>query len=129
MKTSSMRTPLSRVRGLGTARSGTGHFWLQRVTAVANVPLAIAFLFIVILLTGRDHAGAIALVSQPLVAILLLLFVISGLFHMRLGMQVIIEDYVHGEKTKLLAVLANTFFAAAMGVAAVYAILKIGFGA
>lgn len=128
MKSTSMRTPLSRVRGLGTARSGTGHFWLQRVTAVANVPLAIAFLYIVILLTGRDHADAIALVSQPLVAILLLLFIISGLFHMRLGMQVIIEDYVHGEKTKLLAVLANTFFAAAMGVAAIYAILKIGFG-
>lgn len=125
----SMRTQLSRVRGLGSAKSGTEHFWLQRLTAAANVPLAIAFLFIVILLTGRDHAGALALVSHPLVSILLLLFVISGLTHMRIGMQVIIEDYVHGEKTKLAALLANTFFAVAMGVAAIYAILKIGFGA
>lgn len=123
-----MRTPLGSVRGLGSARSGTGHFWLQRVTAVANVLLTIAFVFIVISIVGKPYASAIVVLSQPLVAILLLLFVLSGLVHMRLGMQVIIEDYIHGEAAKVLAVMANTFFTVAVGAACVFAILKIAFG-
>jgi succinate dehydrogenase / fumarate reductase, membrane anchor subunit len=124
----SMRTPLGRVRGLGSARSGTGHFWLQRLTAVANVPLALAFVFIVIKMTPKEHGAAMATVSRPLVAILLLLFIISGAVHMRVGMQVIIEDYVQGEGAKVLAVMANAFFAIAVGVAGVFAVLKIAFG-
>jgi succinate dehydrogenase / fumarate reductase, membrane anchor subunit len=125
---SSMRTPLGRVRGLGSARSGTGHFWLQRMTAVANVVLAAAFVLIVLLLVGRPYAQAMALLSHPVVALLMLLFVVSGLIHMRLGMQTIIEDYIHGEGVKVLAVMANTFFTVAVGAAAVLAILKIAFG-
>ncbi len=123
-----MRTPLGHVRGLGSARSGTGHFWLQRVTAVANVVLAIAFVAIVIALTGKSHAAAMALLSHPIVALLMLLFVVSGLIHMRLGMQTIIEDYVHGEAVKVLAVMSNTFFTVAVGAASIFAILKIAFG-
>ncbi len=123
-----MRTPLGHVRGLGSARSGTGHFWLQRVTAVANVVLAIAFVAIVIALTGKSHAAAMALLSHPIVALLMLLFVVSGLIHMRLGMQTIIEDYVHGEAVKVLAVMGNTFFTVAVGAASIFAILKIAFG-
>lgn len=125
---SSMRTPLGRVRGLGSAKSGTGHFWLQRVTAVANVVLTIVFLGVVISLVGKPYQAAVAVLSHPLVAILMLLFTVSGVVHMRLGMQVIIEDYVHGEGLKIAAVMANTFFAIAIGAACVFALLKLSFG-
>ncbi|CAM5761080.1 succinate dehydrogenase, hydrophobic membrane anchor protein [Bosea minatitlanensis] len=125
---SSMRTPLGRVRGLGSAKSGTGHFWLQRLTAVANLILTVIFVFIVVALVGKPYPAAIALLSHPLVAILMLLFILSACIHMRLGMQVIIEDYVHEEGMKILAVMANTFFAIAVGAASVYAVLKLSFG-
>ncbi|SFJ07608.1 succinate dehydrogenase / fumarate reductase membrane anchor subunit [Bosea sp. OK403] len=125
---SSMRTPLGRVRGLGSAKSGTGHFWLQRVTAVANVVLTVIFLGIVISLFGKPYPAAMATLSHPLVAILMLLFVVSGVVHMRLGMQVVIEDYIHGEGFKIAAVMANTFFAIAIGAACVFAVLKLSFG-
>ena len=95
-----MRTPLGRVRGLGSAHSGTGHFWHQRLTAVANVPLTIAFVMILVSLLGRSHAAVVQILGSPLVAIVMLLFVGSITYHMKLGMQVIIEDYVHDEKWK-----------------------------
>ena len=91
----SMRTPLGRVRGLGSARSGTSHFWRQRLTAVANVPLVISFVVILISLLGRNHAAVVQILGSPPVAIIMLLFILSITYHMRLGMQVIIEDYVH----------------------------------
>jgi succinate dehydrogenase / fumarate reductase membrane anchor subunit len=124
----SLRTPLGKVRGLGSARSGTGHFWLQRMTAVANVVLAVAFVAILISLVGKPYAAAMATLGNPFVALLLALFVISALIHMRLGMQVIIEDYIHGEGAKVVAVMANTFFAIAVGAASLFAILKLSFG-
>lgn len=128
LSNSSMRTPLGRVRGLGSAKSGTGHFWLQRVTAVANVILTIGFLCVVLSLIGKPHGAAIATLAKPQVAILMLLFVVSGAVHMRLGMQVVIEDYIHHEGLKILAVMANTFFAIAVGAACAFALLKISFG-
>jgi succinate dehydrogenase / fumarate reductase membrane anchor subunit len=128
LSNSSMRTPLGRVRGLGSAKSGTGHFWLQRVTAVANVILTLAFLCVVLSLIGKPYAVAVATLAKPHVAILMLLFVVSGAVHMRLGMQVIIEDYVQHEVLKILAVMANTFFAIAVGAACAFALLKISFG-
>jgi succinate dehydrogenase / fumarate reductase membrane anchor subunit len=123
-----MRTPLARVRGLGSAKSGTEHFWRQRVTAVANIPLVIAFVVIVISLVGRNHAAAVQILGSPLVAIVMLLFIASITYHMRLGMQVIIEDYVHGSLAKPLLLMANTFFAAVMALACAYAVLRLSFG-
>ncbi|KRE09678.1 succinate dehydrogenase [Bosea sp. Root381] len=125
---SSMRTPLGRVRGLGSAKSGTGHFWLQRVTAVSNLILAIIFVFVVISLVGKPYPAAVATLGNPFIAILALLFILSACVHMRLGMQVVIEDYVHTEGLKILAVIANTFFAIAIGAASAFAVLKLSFG-
>jgi len=122
------RTPLSRVRGLGAARSGTTHFWHERLTSVAALPLTIGFIVVVLSLLGRNHAAAIQILGSPLVAILLLLFIITSVYHMWLGMQVIIEDYVHHELRKLVLLMANTFFCVGTGIASVYALLKIGFG-
>jgi succinate dehydrogenase / fumarate reductase, membrane anchor subunit len=123
-----MSTPLGRVRGHGAARSGSGHFWLQRVTAVANVPLTIAFVIIVVSLLGRTHAAAAQILGSPFVAITMLLFILSITVHMRIGMQVVIEDYIHDETQKLILVMANTFFPLAVGLASAYGILKLSFG-
>jgi len=123
-----IRTPLARVRGLGAARSGTDHFWRQRLTAVANIPLTIAAVVIIILLLGRNQAAVAQILGSPLVAVIMLLFIASTTAHMRIGMQVIIEDYVHDETAKLVLIMANTFFAIAVALAAAYGILKLSFG-
>jgi succinate dehydrogenase / fumarate reductase, membrane anchor subunit len=123
-----MKTPFSRVHGLGTAHSGTGHFWMQRLTGIANLPLIIAFLVVITSLVGSSQASVITTLSNPFVAMILLAALISVLIHMRIGMQVIIEDYVHTELRKIVLLMANTFFTLAVGIAAVYAILKINFG-
>ena len=122
-----LRTPLARVRGLGSAKAGTEHFWRQRLTAVANVPLTIAFVLIVISLLWRSHATAQQTLGSPLVAILMLLFIGSSIYHMRIGMQVIIEDYVHDETAKFALLMANTFFTVAVGLASAFAILMLSF--
>jgi succinate dehydrogenase / fumarate reductase membrane anchor subunit len=122
------RTPLARVRGRGAARSGTRDFWRQRLTAVANVPLTIAAIIIIITLLGRNQAAVAQILGAPLVAIIMLLFVASVTVHMRIGMQVIIEDYVHDESTKLTLIMANTFFAIAVALASAFGILKLAFG-
>ena len=124
----SMRTPLSRARGLGSAKSGTEHWWLQRVTAIANVPLILFMLFFVVMHLGGSRAELIASVHHPIIAILLALAFVSVLWHMRLGMQVIIEDYVHTPALKLTALLLNTFFTLILGVAALYAIITMALG-
>ena len=123
-----MKTPLGRVRGLGAARSGTGHFWHQRLTAVAGVPLTIAFIVIVIALLGRNHAAAVQILGSPLVAIVMLLFILTTVYHMCIGMQEIIIDYVHDDLMKFLALMANTCFGVVVGLASAYAILKLSFG-
>src|SRR5207249_8937688 len=127
MASGDMSTPLKHVRGLGPAKSGTGHFWRQRLTAVANVPLTIAFVLIVVALLGRNHAAVVQILGSPLIAVIMLLFIISVTTHMRIGMQVIIEDYVHDEARKFILLIANTFFAVAVGLACAFAILMLSF--
>jgi succinate dehydrogenase / fumarate reductase membrane anchor subunit len=124
----SMRTPLSRVRGLGSAKSGTEHWWLQRVTAIANIPLVLFMLVFVVMHMGVSRAELIASVHHPIIAILLAAAFVSVLWHMRLGMQVIIEDYVHTPALKLTALLFNIFFTLLLGVAALYAIITMALG-
>ena len=125
---SSLRTPLARVRNLGSSHSGTRDFWRQRLTAVAMVLLILPVIVIVMMLLGSNQAGAKVTLGSPLVAIIMLLFIVASVWHMKIGMQVVIEDYVHGEMVKLAAIMANNFFSVAVALASIYAILKLSSG-
>ena len=124
----SMRTPLARVRNLGASHSGTSDFWRQRVTAVAMVLLIVPVIVVVMMLLGRNQAGAAQILGSLPIAIIMLLFIIASAWHMKIGMQVVIEDYVHTETLKLVAIMANNFFSFAVALASIYAILKLSSG-
>ncbi len=123
----SIRTPLARVEGLGAAHRGTEHFIRQRATAVALVPLSIWFACSALSLIGAERTDAAAFLAEPLNAILMALFVIAAMMHMTIGLQVVIEDYVHNEAGKVVLLLLNKSFGWLVGAAAIYALLKIAF--
>ena len=119
-----MRTPLKRIRGLGATGTGTEHFWHQRLTAVSNLILVTTFIVIVVSLAGEPWPVVVETIANPLIALVLILAFISVTYHMRLGMQVIIEDYVHSG-LRVFLLLASTFYAIAIAFAAIFAIVRI----
>ena len=121
----SLRSPLGHARGLGSAKDGTHHIWVQRVSAIALVPLTLWFVFSVANLAGASYEQVHWWVSYPVVAVTLVLFIATALYHSMLGVQVVIEDYVGGEGMKLTALLLSKFFHIAVAVAAIFAVLKI----
>jgi succinate dehydrogenase membrane anchor subunit len=125
---SDLRTPLSRARGLGSAKEGVHHFWAQRITAVALIPLVVWFAISLIMMSGADYAVVRAWIGSPAVIVLLTLTIVIGLHHGQLGMQVVIEDYVHNDGMKLALIVLMRFIAVFFGLAAIVAILRIGFG-
>jgi succinate dehydrogenase / fumarate reductase membrane anchor subunit len=128
MEASRMRTPLGRVLGLGSAKEGVEHWWAQRLTAIALVPLSLWLVASVISLAGADYVTFTTWVASPLVAVLLILLVIATFYHAWLGVQVVVEDYVHNEAVKLAALVIVRFLAFALGLAAVFAVLRIALG-
>ncbi len=123
---SDFRTPLRRVRGLG-AGGGTEHFWQQRLTALSNAILITCFVILLLTLMNGSYDGVRAAFSNPFVGIIMALMVVSATIHMKLGMQIIIEDYIHGG-AKLPLLILNTFFAIAVAAACLFAIVKMSFG-
>ena len=123
-----MTTPLKRARGLGSAHEGPEHFMKQRITAAANLILLSFAVGLIASLAGTELSTVKATLAHPVVAIALLALIVSVTVHMRIGMQVIIEDYIHGEALKMLLLLGNTFFAAAIAAVSIFAVLKLSFG-
>jgi succinate dehydrogenase / fumarate reductase membrane anchor subunit len=124
----SMRTPLGRVRNLGAAHSGTSDFWRQRITAVAMTLLMLPVIVVVMMLLGSNQAGAKVILGSLPIAMIMMLFIVASTWHMKIGMQVVIEDYVHNEKLKLVSIMLNNFFSIAVALASIYAIFKISSG-
>ncbi len=124
----SVFSPLQRVRGLGSAKSGTEEWWTQRVTSVALVPLSIFIVILMVSLIGADHETVVGRVGHPIVATFLILTLAAVAWHMQIGMRVIIEDYIHGHGMKVALLIANAFFAIAIAVLGTVAILSISFG-
>ena len=123
-----MQTPLRKVRGLGSAKEGTDHFWRIRVSSVALIPLSLFAVGLMLSLAGASFEETRAVLAQPFVTLLLALFILVSLDHMRLGMQVIIEDYVHDEGLKVASLMLNLFFVVVIGALSLFALLKIAFG-
>ena len=126
--TESLRTPLAKVRGLGSAKGGTQHFWLQRLTAIALIPLTVWFALPIASLASADQGAVQSWMQSPLSATLMISFLVAGFWHMKLGIQVVIEDYVHGEAAKITCLIANSLVSIFLGLAATLSVLKMLLG-
>ena len=124
----SMRTPLSRVRGLGSARQGTEHFWRQRLTSVASLVLSVFLICLAVSLVGEPYEVVAARLGSPFVAVPLIAAIFAFAYHMQLGMEVIIEDYVNSDAKRLMALMANNFFCIAIALIGAFAVLKLSVG-
>jgi succinate dehydrogenase / fumarate reductase, membrane anchor subunit len=124
-----LRTPLARARGIGSGKTGTGHFWTQRVTAIALALLVPWLVGLLVSMVGADVEAVRAAIARPWNAILLSAFVVALFWHAKLGIQVVVEDYVHTRATEIVLQLANTFLCALGAVASLYAIVRIALGA
>ena len=124
----SLRTDLGRVRGLGSAKDGTAHWWAQRVTAVALIPLSLWFIYSAVTLVGIDRAGFKIWLNAPGTILLMSLFVIALFYHMQLGLQVVIEDYIHNERNKIVSLVLNKLAAVFFAVSSIIALIKVAFG-
>ena len=122
-----MRSPLGRARGLGSAREGVEHWWMQRVTAAALIPLTLWFVVSLIALTGSDYNAFIAWIKAPFVAILMVLLLIALFHHTALGLRVVVEDYVHSDWAKIPAVVAIRYACFTLAVVGIFATLRIAF--
>jgi succinate dehydrogenase / fumarate reductase, membrane anchor subunit len=123
-----LRTPLARARGLGSAKAGVHHWWAQRITAIALIPLVVWFAISLVMMSGAEYEVVRAWIGSPVVMVLLILTIAVGLHHAQLGIQVVIEDYVHSDGFKLALIVVVRFLAVFVGLAAIVAILNIGFG-
>lgn len=124
----SLRTPVARARGLGSAKEGLHHWWVQRVSAVALIPLTIWFVASIVGLVGADHAAVSAWISNPVVAVLMALLAAATLYHAQLGMQVVYEDYLHTHWLKIAADVGTKLASLVLAAAMIFAILKIALG-
>ena len=124
----SLRTPLSRVLHLGSVREGSHEFLNQRLTGLANIPLTLFLIGLIVTLMGKDHQTIATAFANPLVSGLTVLTIVSVVWHMQIGMKVIVEDYVHGEGLKLLATIGNRFFCVLVAGVAIVSVLKLSFG-
>ncbi len=124
----SLRTPLGRAVGLGSAKEGVSHWWWQRVTSVALIPLSLWFVFSLASLVGADYQTVVDWIRSPIIAALLIMFVISTFYHAQLGVQVVIEDYIHTEWLKMASSLALSFITAFLTLVAVVLVLRVAFG-
>ncbi len=123
-----LQTPLAQVRGLGSAKEGTEHWWLQRLTGLALVPLTIWFVVSIVCLAGADHNNVVEWLSSPMVAVFVILFLGVGFYHLKIGVQVVIEDYIHSHWIKAGSLITVTFFCSVVGLASVLAVLKLAVG-
>jgi succinate dehydrogenase / fumarate reductase membrane anchor subunit len=124
----SIKTPLGRVLGHGSAKEGVGHWWIERLTAIALLPLTVWFVWSLLSLPSFEHAEVVAWLARPWTAVLLILFVLAVTWHSQLGVQVVIEDYVHGPAVKFASTVGSNFAHILVAAAGVFAVLKIAFG-